>query len=681
MYFKYIFVIYTQQKMKGEINMKKKIAIVLATVVLLSSLGCSAYGSDDSWKENKVTVDLASITDKYEITEGGVYTLSGNLDGMVYVNTTSTVKLILNNAVITNTDGPAIFFESSEKGIIETAAGTTNTLTDGSEYSVDAKACVFSNDDLDLQGEGTLVVNGTYKHGIASDDDIDVESGTITISSVVDGIHANNDITFEDGTINITSEEDAIQAEQNVVVNGGTLNIEATGEIEESNNEFGGAGGFGGHFQMNNGQQSSEMTDGQQPPEMTDGQQPPEMADGQEMSQMQDGQQPEMADGQQMPQMRGGQQRGEMADGQEMPQMEDGQQPADMNNGERQDFKNNRNFENNGEVSTTDGTQPTPDGSAVSENSTETTTEGISSKGIKADENITINNGTITVSSNDHCIKADGDITVENGTINLTSNVGKGIKALGNVNMNGGTVNITSKDEGIESKAIMTINGGDIDVTSDDDGLNAGGGSGQMMAAGTEEAAEHKIIFNGGNIHIDAKGDGVDSNGNLEFNGGNIDIDGPTSNGDGSIDFGGQSEVTGGTVFAVASSGMVECPDGTDAQKVLNITLDESQTAGAVITIKDSSGNVIAEKTAAKNFQNIIYSSDSIKLNETYTVYINDTSAASVTVTENTASYGNSGRGMGGGMGGGMDKNNGGGRGFNRFNNEASAETPTTAVN
>lgn len=596
--------------------MKKKIAIMLTTIFLLGCLGCSAYADDESWKENKINVNLFEATDKYEITKGGVYTLSGDYKGMIYVNTGDKVKIVLNGAAITSSMGPAIFVDNAEKIIIETVKDTVNILTDSEQYSVDAKACVFSNDDIDLQGEGTLVVNGRFKHGIASDDDIDVEGGIITINSAADGIHGNNDITFENGTINITSKEDAVQAEKNVIVNGGTFNIEATGEIEESKNEFEGFGRHGEGQIMENGQQPPEIHGEQKQPRSNNGQQPPEIPEG--------------------------------------------QQPA-MQRGERQqgDFKRQRGAMDNGERPTFEGISEittAPEQKTTAEGSTETTTEGISSKGLKADENIVINNGTLTVKSNDHCIKADGEVTVENGTINLNSNVGKGIKAVGNININGGSINIISKDESIETKAIMTINSGDINVSSEDDGINAGGGSGQMMTRGTEESEEHQIIFNGGNIHITAKGDGADSNGNIVFNGGNVDIDGPTSGGDSSIDFGGEAIVNGGTIFAVSSAGMVECPEGTDKQKVLNITLDEVQKEGSVIQIKDNSGNIVAEKTSAKDFQNIIYSSENIKSGETYLVYVNNEPAASIQVDSNTAVYGNGGRGMGRGMD--MDREN-----------------------
>lgn len=560
--------------------MKKNVLIVFTAIFMLCTLGCGAYANDESWKENKVEVDLSNIKEQYNISQGGIYTLSGNYEGMIYVNTNDKVKLVLNNANITNNNNPAVFFDKCEKSIIETVEGTNNTLTDGTEYSVNAKGCIFSNADLDIQGEGTLTVNANYNHGIVSDDDIDIESGTVVINSKADGIHANNDIDINSGIITINSEEDGIQAEKSVNINGGTINIEAKGEIAEDNKEeF--RGGFNG--------ERPQQHDGFNPSEMLEGQIPPEIPEG------------------------------DMSDF--------------IKKGKRPEFENSTKTE------------------TFAEAATETTTQGISSKGIKADENIIINDGTITVNSNDHCVKATGIVTINNGNINLTSNVGKGVKAESNLDVKGGTININAKDEGMESKAVMTIYNGNIDIVSQDDGLNAGGGSGDVMIKGTDEAEEHKIVINGGNIYINAKCDGIDSNGNLEFNGGNIIIDGPVSGGDGSIDFGGSSIVNGGTIFATASAGMVECPDGSENQNVINITLDETQKAGSKIQIKDSNGNLIAEKTPVNDFQNIIFSSNKININESYTVYVNDKACANLTITSKTTQYGNQQRGGFRGMG------------------------------
>ncbi len=165
------------------------------------------------------------------ITEGGSYVISGELsDGMIEVDTEEEVKLILQGVGITNEDGPAIYVKEAKSCYIETAEGTENILSDGESYAETEdkqKATIFSNDRLVLLGEGSLTVNGNYKHGICSDTEVYVVSGTYTITAVKDGIHTNNWISVEGGKVQITATDDGMQSKGPVALNGGTITIAA----------------------------------------------------------------------------------------------------------------------------------------------------------------------------------------------------------------------------------------------------------------------------------------------------------------------------------------------------------------------------------------------------------------------------------------------------------------------
>lgn len=165
------------------------------------------------------------------ITEGGSYVISGELsDGMIEVDTEEEVKLILQGVSITNEDEPAIYVKEAKSCYIETAEGTENILSDGESYAETEdkqKATIFSNDRLVLLGEGSLTVNGNYKHGICSDDEVYVVSGTYTITAVKDGIHTNNWISVEGGTVQITATDDGMQSKGPVALDGGTITIAA----------------------------------------------------------------------------------------------------------------------------------------------------------------------------------------------------------------------------------------------------------------------------------------------------------------------------------------------------------------------------------------------------------------------------------------------------------------------
>ncbi|MDO4897752.1 MAG: carbohydrate-binding domain-containing protein [Rothia sp. (in: high G+C Gram-positive bacteria)] len=81
-----------------------------------------------------VTVDNGTIT----ITKAGNYRLTGTLaDGQVVVNAgdEDVVRLILDNASITNKDGAALVSENANELIVYTAAGSSNSITDGSSYA------------------------------------------------------------------------------------------------------------------------------------------------------------------------------------------------------------------------------------------------------------------------------------------------------------------------------------------------------------------------------------------------------------------------------------------------------------------------------------------------------------------------------------------------------------------
>jgi hypothetical protein len=202
----------------------------------------TAVNPEDAWKLNTGTINLgSSITytgtgiqvngSVVNITAGGDHTVKGTLsNGMIYVNTTEKVKLRLSGANITNSNGPAIYCQNADKLFITIEGDTTNTLSDGTAYSdQNAKGTIFSNDDLEIKGNGTLNITANYNHAISGDDDIVIENGIINVKSAVnDGIHSNGALNIKGGTLNITATKDALQSEEEeILIEGGTLNLSA----------------------------------------------------------------------------------------------------------------------------------------------------------------------------------------------------------------------------------------------------------------------------------------------------------------------------------------------------------------------------------------------------------------------------------------------------------------------
>lgn len=292
--------------------------------------------------------------------------------------------------------------------------------------------------------------------------------------------------------------------------------------------------------------------------------------------------------------------------------------------------------------------------------------DGIKSNNTKDSQKgyILIEGGNITIIANDDGLHSSGSLTVEKGELTIDAK-DDGIHAAGQLMVNDGTVNINNSSEGIEGQYII-INSGDISIVSTDDGMNATDSSvseqnasdtksdiskadistqGEMMDS---KSSDCSITINGGNITVNAAGDGIDSNGDIYVNGGIIYVNGPTNNGNGALDCGDNNNrivVTGGTLLAIGSSEMAEFPSSDSTQYILGFT-PEQQDSNTVIKIKDSKDNVIFDYTSLKTFSSICFSSDKLKENETYTLYLNDEKIESLTVNdivslgENTKSSG-----------------------------------------
>ena len=130
------------------------------------------------------------------------------------------------------------------------------------------------------------------------------------------------------------------------------------------------------------------------------------------------------------------------------------------------------------------------------------------------------------------------------------------------------------------------------------------------------------IQINGGTIVLDAKGDGIDSNGSVEVNGGVLLVNGPTSNGDGAFDYNGSATVNGGTVLMVGSTGMAQnFSSGTQPFAMINA----NGNAGDYVAVTDSNGTVIASLKATKQFGNVLVSSPSFTEGSEYSLVIGGT--------------------------------------------------------
>jgi hypothetical protein len=157
------------------------------------------------------------------ITAAGVYSIKGTLAaGQIRVDAKGKVYLEFGGVDITSDSGPALNIIDAKKVTLTLVEGTTNYLADKAGDG-QSDAALFTNDTLVVNGKGTLIVTGNNVEGIASDDDLIIESGTIRVNAVDDGLNAHDDITINGGYVFITAGGDGIDSNGTVNMNGGTV--------------------------------------------------------------------------------------------------------------------------------------------------------------------------------------------------------------------------------------------------------------------------------------------------------------------------------------------------------------------------------------------------------------------------------------------------------------------------
>ena len=199
-------------------------------------------------------------------------------------------------------------------------------------------------------------------------------------------------------------------------------------------------------------------------------------------------------------------------------------------------------------------------------------------KGVKVQNELNIEAGSITIQSYDDGLHADcgaslddgttglGAINISSGTVTMSvyapenktagGRMGPGgwggqqtvigadaIHADGELNISGGTITIDSAYEGLEAN-VINISGGETYVSANDDGVNACKGNSTAL-----------VNITGGYLDVtvspDVDTDGIDSNGNYTQTGGVVITRGPSSEMAAALDADGAVSVTGGTLIVL----------------------------------------------------------------------------------------------------------------------------------
>lgn len=569
------------------------------------------------------------------IKEEGTYVISGSLSsGQIVIEADDSAKihLVLNGVSVRCENSAALLIRGADKVFVTLAEGSENTLESGSEApsgeDENVDGVIFSRSDLTLNGSGSLTINAGYKHGIVSKDDLVITGGVYNITAVGGGLYGKDCVKILDGTFNlnvemdgiqsdneedadrgfvyivggtydITADHDGIQAETLLKVADGTINITTgTGSVGNTKTEEM-SGGFG------RGMQPGGLGDGGRPgsDDSNGDMQPPEL-------------------------------------------------PSEVTESAA-----------SGSDAAVNGSSDTDSTSNGSTNVTDSSSSE-SIKGLKSGSLLEITGGTIVINSEDDSVHSNGSITITAGDLTISSD-DDAVHADENLQIDGGSIQILQSYEGLEGKSVV-INDGTISLVSADDGINVNGGADSSGFGGFGRGFETDsfgssetdiyIAINGGEITIDASGDGLDSNGNLYITGGVTYISGPSDSGNGALDYGEgcTGEISGGVLLAVGASGMAENMSSSSTQCTFMQNLDETASGGDTVTITDASGNVLASYTPVRSYQNIIFSCPELQVGETYTV---TAGSQSVAVEQSDTVVGES-SGMGGmGAPGGNNSN------------------------
>lgn len=518
--------------------------------------GDSARASSDS-----VKIEGTKVT----ITENATHVISGTLnDGMLIVDAEDTAKLqvVFNGVQITSATSAAMYILEADKVFLTLAEGTKNSLANGGTFTAidenNIDGALFSKQDLTLNGAGALTVTSPVGHGIVCKDDLVITGGSYTVASASHALDVNDSVRITgETTLSLDAGKDGIHCENDEDTEKGFVYISG-GQV---NVEAEGDGiSAGAYVQVEAG--TVRVTAG------------------------------------------GGSENG-----------------SQQSSGSFGGFMG---------------------GGRPGQSSADSSDDGTSMKGIKAENSILLSGGAFTIDSADDSIHSNVSIVINGGTFEIASG-DDAIHAEETLNITAGTIQISESYEGLEALHIQ-IQGGDIGLKASDDGLNAaggtdssglggrdemfGGGGGRPggpgghggMGGGMSGSSDGSIIISGGNLYVNASGDGLDANGTLEISGGYTVVVGPTQGDTATLDYDVSGVITGGTFIGTGASGMAQTFSNSQ-QGVIALRVG-NQSAGTTITLKDKDGNTVIEYAPELSFAVVILSSPDIVSGQTYSISV-----------------------------------------------------------
>lgn len=568
---------------------------------------------DESWKDNKVSVDMstlsvsgdgASVSDNtLTISKGGVYTLSGkNSDASIVISTDDKVKLKLNGVNITSSGAPVIYVENADKLYIDTEDGTDNSLVSTAADT----AAIRSKDNLKIKGGGTLNIT-SVDNGIKCSDNLKLEGGNINIDAKADGINVNDTFEMTDGNLKITAVGDGIDSSSIANISGGTIDITTNGTPTETS-------------------QTEQSSDEQNRPKTPFG----------ESSSVEFETSSKGIKADWMIKLSGGKINVNSADHAIHCTSDIETDGANLTLASQ--YK--KGISAHGSI--------TIDGADTSIDVTKST------EGIEGKTKLTINNGNIKINSTDDGLNAGTSTEMQPPQGGFGGERGQKDRRQpqnGQQPPQDGQQPPQDEQQPPQNGQQPPQNG--QQPPQDGQQPPQDGFSGQNN--------KDVIIINGGNIEVTGRDDAIDVNGNLVINGGTIKLANPVGKVTGpfaALDADGNITIADGATLIAAVSGAQANSLGITQNSIIGYAESELA-AGTTVSLKDDNGDTIISYAPQEKFSAVYITSPSIEIGKNYTLEIGDTryditadgqSSTVGTPTNNNGNFG--GKGFGGGFGG-----------------------------
>lgn len=219
------------------------------TSVVLSAEGAQIRGGGVKAEGGTITVGAV-----------GEYRISGTLDaGQIVVDTgedAMEVTLILEGVSVTNPKGPALWIKQAKKVHLQLADGSSSLLVSGTEADLAAfddtrsGAALYSEDDLSIEGGGSLTIRGYLNNGVTCKDDLKIRSGSLDVLGANNGVRASESVTVSGGELRIVSGNDGLKtssAEKEgkgfIEISGGSISVSSGGDAVDAVTELRISGG------------------------------------------------------------------------------------------------------------------------------------------------------------------------------------------------------------------------------------------------------------------------------------------------------------------------------------------------------------------------------------------------------------------------------------------------------